>query len=202
MKIKLVNKTQWYGPDLIRIARAALRAAGARPLRIGPSTLNHVHVTIKPPTGQRTRVVHGRAYLGSHTHPRPFKLYLPYPDALLGRADLKPIDRDQFLLEVCRVAHHEALHSVGAHHKDMTPEQRYCTQDVPWASELQLRTKSEVRPPKPVPSREERMAADQVERLEHVRAMHKKALTRAKRAATLEKKWRRRLQAAEKRNGA
>jgi hypothetical protein len=69
---------------------------------------------------------------------------------------------------------------------------------VPWVEALPLRAKTELRPPKPEVPREERRAADQVERLEHVRAMHKKSLTRLKRALTFEKKWRRRLKALER----
>jgi hypothetical protein len=93
--------------------------------------------------------------------------------------------------EVARVMHHEALHGVGARHADMTELQYWARQPVPWAADLPLRVQEE----KPV----DRAAAFQ-DKLAHSRGMLRRAETRAKRADTILKKWRRRVAALEKRS--
>ena len=186
MKIKIVNKTDWHTADLKRIAHAAMVAAGARPFKFREVT---VYVNDSRRRGGR---VHGRAWIGKHIDPQNWVLFLPTPERATG------YDPGELLRVACQVAHHEALHAVGARHADMTEEQRYCTQAVPWADALVLRTKAEVRPPKPEPAPEEARQAAFEERLAHVGEMHKRALTRLKRAATFEKKWRRRLKALER----
>jgi len=94
-----------------------------------------------------------------------------------------------WITEVCQVALHEAMHLAGVRHKDMTEEQCYCSMPVPWAADLQLRIKET---PVEVP-REERVAAARADRLGHAQAMLAKAITRSKRAVTIEKKWKRRV---------
>jgi len=189
MKIKIVNKTDWHTADLKRIAHAAMVAAGARPVT---HRLVTVYVNDSRRRGGR---VHGRAWIGKHIDPQNWVLFLPTPE----RAATYVL-HGALLRVACQVAHHEALHAVGARHADMTEEQRYCNQAVPWASALVLRSKAEVRPPKPEPAPEEVRQAAFEDRTAHVREMHKRALTRLKRATTFEKKWRRRLKMLERRN--
>lgn len=193
MKIKIVNKTEWSTNDLRAIARAAMEAAGAQPRRLVGVPLHVLPITVYVNVSRkRDGRVHGRAWIGRHGDPQNWELLLPNPKK---SAHL----RAELLRHACQVAHHEALHAVGARHEDMTEEQRYCRQAVPWASKLRLRTKAELRPPKPEPAPEERRQAAFEERASHVRSMHKRALTRLKRALTFEKKWRRRLKMLEKR---
>jgi hypothetical protein len=187
MKLKIVNKTDWHTADLKRIAHAALVAAGARPFKFREVT---VYVN---ESQRRSGRVHGKAWIGRHIDPQNWVLFLPTPERAA-----RHYTRELLKRIACQVAHHEALHAVGARHADMTDEQRYCTQAVPWADGLVLRSKAEVRPPKPEPAPEEARQAAFEDRLAHVRAMHKRSLTRAKRAATLEKKWSRRLRALER----
>ena len=185
MKITIENKTSWSTNDLRAIARAALEAAGATndPWRCTV----YVHVSKR-----RAGLVHGKAWIGRRSNPQNWVLFLPRPESVRLRTELLNV--------VCCVAHHEALHAVGARHEDMTEEQRYCRQTLPWASSLRLRTKAELRPSKPELAPEERREAAFEDKLTHVRSMHKRSLTRLKRALTFEKKWRRRLKMLERRN--
>jgi hypothetical protein len=194
---RITNTSDWSTNDVRAIVKAACEAAGMTGIprvtvgRTGRRA--HKFITDSPEHILRHRI-RGWAYVQSPAVPGRIKMLLPDVD------QVPPELRDLFRRHVAQVAHHEALHSVGAHHKDMTDAQRWCYQDVPWVEAMPLRAKSELRPPKPEVPREERRAADQVERLEHVRAMHKKSLTRVKRAQTFEKKWRRRLRALEKKS--
>jgi len=181
---RIRNQTDWSTNDLRAVIAAACEAAGM----VG---IPDVTVLQKKP-----HVLHwfvtGRAWLGTHRDPGKILLIMSGPS--YSKTDS---DRLLILLDLARTAHHEALHSVGAHHGDMTEEQRYCRQPVPWADALVLRTKSELRP-RPEVSLVERSAAKLAERLEHVQSMHRRAVTRLKRAETLEKKWRRRLKMLER----
>ena len=115
------------------------------------------------------------------------RVRLPQPDKLRS-------DRNELVKAFAQLCHHEALHAVGVVHKDMTEDQYYCRQSVPWSEGLQLRSKDEL-----TPAEEARKAAHD-DKLSHVRSMHKKALTRLKRAETIEKKWGRRLRMLEKKS--
>ncbi len=181
---RIKNLTDWSTNDLRAVISAACEAAGM----VG---VPEVLVRQRKPNVDHWFVT-GRAWLGTHRDPGKILLVMSGP--AYSRTDS---DRLLILLDLARTAHHEALHSVGAHHGDMTEEQRYCRQDVPWADALRLRTKSELRPRTEV-SPVERSAARLADRLEHVRSMHRRALTRVKRAETLEKKWRRRLRMLER----
>lgn len=177
MKLQLTNKTRWHDADLRKLILGALRAVGARPLQ------SHVwKVDVHPARTQRTS---GWAFLGSRWTPRRMRLRLPQPDKLRGA-------RVELVKAFAQLCHHETLHAVGVEHKDMTDEQLYCRQSVPWAEGLQLRSKDELTPA------EEASKAAHEDKLAHVRAMHKKACTRRKRAETIEKKWARRLKMLEK----
>lgn len=195
---KIKNETAWSTNDLRVILMSACNAAGmtGTPAVVIGNTGRRMHKFFSvgdapsPETVLRNRI-RGWAFVQSPSNPGRIRMLLPRPDQVPEEL------RDLFKAHVAQVAHHEALHAVGGTHKDMTDEQRWCRQDVPWAAFLRLRTKAEVSPPVP---REERQAADQIERLEHVRSMHKKALTRLKRATTFEKKWRARLKRLERKS--
>lgn len=93
--------------------------------------------------------------------------------------------RDQF----ARVILHEALHWKGVRHGDMTDEQRYCKGDAPaWCSDIEVAFAPLLEHPKD--GRKGKLA--------HARAMLARAERKLKLATTIEKRWRRRVAAAER----
>lgn len=176
MKIEVDNHTRWNTADLRALYRAALRQAGAKP-RV------RAHLTVKCRRGAPD--VDGNCYYGTHSSPGRACIFVPGPGKLTSAMLLGDSLRD----EVARVMHHEALHGVGARHKDMTEEQYWARQPVPWAMRLKLRWTEE----KTVDR-----AAAHTDKLAHSRGMLRRAETRAKRAATILKKWRRRVAALER----
>ena len=196
MKVSITNTSRWNTSDLRATVTSACIAAGMTgnvEVEVGHTGKRFHKRRIDTPESVLRSRIRGWAYIRTPANPGRIYLLLPKPEHVTN--DLRHV----FDLMIAQVVHHEALHSVGARHKHMTYEQRWCLQNIPPDGRVHIRTKTEVRPPKPEPPREERRAADQVERLEHVRSMHKRALTRVKRAQTLEKKWRRRLHTLEKR---
>jgi hypothetical protein len=181
MKIKLTNKTSFRDDDLRKIMHEACARAGVAAkwivFRVNPGKL-HIRgrATI---ANQRSSLIWGTCTMRI---PK-FEIWGP------GRHGERERTERNWITEICQVALHEAMHLAGVRHKDMTEEQYYCRMPVPWAAEMQLRAK-EVAPAVP---REERMAAARGDRLEHAQAMLAKAQTRSKRAATIEKKWKRRV---------
>jgi|SRR5882672_2010884 len=172
MKISLTNKTAYRDDDLRALVRGACDAAGVS-LRILRLTVVHA---------KRARVsgyAHYPQGKRSFTTVNTMRLRIPKP----GVADIGLVAR------VAKVALHEAMHTNGARHADMTEEQRYCTMPVPWSESLLLRAKEAPAAPDP----ELRKAAARADRLEHAQAMLAKAQTRRKRAETIEKKWKRRV---------
>lgn len=181
MKITLTNKTKYRDDDLRKIMREACAHAGVAAkevrFRIHPGKL-HIRgrATL---ASRRSSLIWGTCTMSIP----PFDLWGP------GRHGERERTESKWVTEVCQVALHEAMHLAGVRHKDMTEEQLYCQMPVPWAADLQLRTKEE-----PVTvSREERTAAARADRLEHAQAMLAKAVTRSKRAKTIETKWKRRV---------
>lgn len=179
--IHVKNRTLWNTADLRRLYAAALKAAGAagktaRLIVKGPKR-GHLGAD------HWSKGVRGHCYFGSHARPGTCTMFLP--DA--GHAERIGETHKAFILRVARVMHHEALHAVGARHKDMTNLQRYSLQDVPWAEGFELRWAPwsygwEPAKEKPVVNLVEVRAA-------HAEKMLKRAQTRLKRARTLEKKW-------------
>lgn len=167
MKIQLDNNTHYRDDDLRAIVRAALQVV-CFPQQKLRTLVVHVVYTRQPD------YVTGKAYLGSYKRPGHY-MWLRLPKEKVNLAD------------AVRVTHHEVLHLVGARHKDMTKEQRRCHgHPLPdWGTGLQLR-KNE-----PKSTRKPKASVD--DKLKHAEAMHKKALTRLKRATTIEKKWRQKL---------
>lgn len=181
MRILMVNLTQFHDDDLRAIVRAACVKAGVAArtitLRVNPGRL-HVRgrATVAP---KRSQLLCGSFTLQIP----PFESWDP------RRHGKRERTIQEWVTEICQVALHEAMHLAGVRHQDMTEEQLYCKMPVPWSAGMQLRDK-EVRPELP---REERLAAARGDRLKHAERMLSKARTRLKRAATIEKKWRRRV---------
>ncbi len=186
MKIQIINKTTFRDDDLRAIMRVACKCAGVAAkkvvFRVSPGKL-HIRGRATLPR-QRTALIWGTCTMRIP----PFRLWGP------GRHGEREHTEREWITEVCQVALHEAMHLAGVRHKDMTEEQHYCRMAVPWSAQMQLRTKEA---PATVP-REERMAADRSNRLEHAQSMLRKAETRAKRANTILKKWERRVKTASK----
>lgn len=170
MKIKLTNKTAYRDDDVRALVRGACAAAGTQ-VRV-------LHLMV---SYARRNAVSGNAYVpgpGRRKHfSNTMRLRIPKPGVAIRQGS------------VAQVALHEAMHVAGAQHQDMTAEQWDCTMPVPWAEHLQLRVKEA--PDKPDP--ELRKAALRSDRLEHAQVMLAKAETRAKRADTILKKWKRRV---------
>ena len=107
---------------------------------------------------------------------------------LQGLTMVLTLPRDPKLFDLAnfaRTAHHEALHWKGVDHSEMTDDQRYCRGPVPsWAEGIVVGFEE---PTKPDPSEAG------AKRLQHAQEMLAKARTRAKRAATIEKKWKRKV---------
>jgi hypothetical protein len=181
--MRIINTSDWRTDDLRAIVSAALKAAGVPGMWRGEL---YVHTSRK---NRYTMRVFGRARLGHSAQRHGLQMWLELPT--LEWVELNV--RGNFLEHVCQVAHHEALHIVGARHGDMTEEQAWCKQSVPWAKTLVLRPALEMTPVV------DKVAAF-VEKIEHVRARYKRAVTRLKRATTIAKKWERRLKLLEKRH--
>lgn len=85
-----------------------------------------------------------------------------------------------------KVAAHEFAHCRGMTHQTMPTRYKWASptwrERYAWANELGIRRT----PPKAKPSREEK----RTKALQHAVAMHAKAVTRVKRAQTIERKWR------------
>ncbi len=168
MKIKLTNKTQYRDDDLRSIVHGACDAAGARTKKL---ELTVVY--------SRGSYVSGYASYPRLNGSGRMRLRIPRPGCeILGGT-------------VAQVCVHEAMHLAGARHRDMTEEQRYCRMATLWSNGLQLRVK-ELKPMVKLEPKLQRAAA-RADRLGHAQAMLAKAQTRSKRAATIEKKWKRRV---------
>ena len=181
MRIDLRNETEFRSDDVRRLVSAALRAVGflpgARPPRFD----------VVPSRSSR---VSGFAALGTDRRFHGLRARLRLPPRRLWT--------DDTWRDIVATTVHECMHLVGSEHRDMTEGQYRCTLPLPaWAADLQLRDAE----PAPTVSREERVAAARGDRLEHARAMLKKAETRSKRAETIRKKWARRLRELERRQG-
>lgn len=182
MKIQLINKTQFRDDDLRAILREACKHAGVAAKRVVfRACVGKLHIR-----GRATVAPNGRSSLiwGTCTMWIPkFEIWGP------GRHGERERTERAWVNEVCQVMLHEAMHLAGVRHADMTDEQLMCKMPVPWSDRHQLRRKEQ---PDQTPL-EERRAAARAGRLEHAREMLTKARTRLKRAATIEKKWKRRV---------
>lgn len=166
MRILLKNRTKYRDDDLRAIVHGACKAAGvgAQTLTVFVSSARRAHVS-------------GWAYFPTHRtqSANSMKLRIPAP-------------HQTTVEKVAQVALHEAMHLRGARHADMTEEQLHCTMAVPWASDLPLRLRDAA--PEDCGLKK---AATRAERLSHAQKMLLKAVTRRKRAATIEAKWQRRV---------
>jgi len=164
MKIEIIrNRSAFRADDLRKLIRRACKAVGARGDKL--FTIND---------GRYPTWTGGRAVVGSRAHE--------------ARGVTLSIGRECPVEDIARVICHELMHTVGARHRDMTPEQRACSQAVPWAEGFELRKKPEPEQPTPE-SPAERGSRLRAEREAHARAMLAKATTRRRRAVSIERKW-------------
>lgn len=89
------------------------------------------------------------------------------------------------MLTVARVFEHEVLHCQGISHRQMRSDVHHCSQPVPWAEGLQLRTKE----PKPKPTIEDRIQRRALKAYERVTLLEREI----KRKMNLLKKWKRKV---------
>jgi len=174
MEVKIENATPYETDDLRALIRATLRAVGYDMSR--SRFVLRVEVV-----NARSAHVSGRASLGDNRvhHGLWMKLRLPKP------AKWTPSTWQR----IVALTIHECMHLVGSRHKDMTEAQRFATLPLPaWAKGLTLRVAETV----PVV---EAKAAARSNRLAHANQMLRRAETRAKRAATILAKWKRRVRA-------
>lgn len=192
----LENHTRYRTADLERVILGALNAAG-----IERHGRDRVVVTYTRGGGFT-----GEAWKGKVTrwngHPR-MRLRLPEV------GEFETVDFPQLVWLV----RHEVAHWQGLDHSQMAPsllywyrhERRRISSTTPvgselplpdWAAglEVELEDEEPVHPTKPRPVADDRRE----QKLAHARAMLARAERKAKLAATIEKRWRRRLQAAER----
>lgn len=184
-KLRLVNETDWYTPDVRRLVRAALASMGISEART-------------------VRVVHARQTSWSTGHARinsrdmTVRVHSPaiVVDGRHARDPMLPLGRAQ-VLDLCGCILHEAEHNLGLRHEDMIDgfggrkhgDRR--ASFLPWAEDLVVRSKVAVDaaraasrpPPPPPPTLEER-------------AEKRRAAREAKQAKLLAQ-WERRLRLAQ-----
>lgn len=186
--MKVNNLTDWRTDQIKALVQKVAEA------ELEPKARKSLVVTVKyRRTGYRG--VLGRAHLGTRLRPaRNLDLYLRRPQTLEALEMPKG--------DVVMLAHtiaHEMAHLKGMTHREMRGFKRYDYSEgwaeyYAWAEAFEIR----VRPAKAKPT-----ASDIVGRkLEHAAAMLAKAKTRARRASTIEKKWRTKLRYYEKKMAA
>jgi len=175
MKIELRNKTTLNSDDLRTIVKLACKQAGVAAPQLILEVVHSRYGVSGRATVPRSRSALLRGYM---------KLRIPKPESYAAAHDqqhpLVPL-----VIEVARVALHEAMHLAGVRHRDMTEEQFLARMPVPWASALGLRMGE----PWSVADLQRDSAALRSDRLTHAQQMLAKAVTRRKRATTIEKKW-------------
>jgi hypothetical protein len=176
--MKIRNETKWSTDDLRAIISAALAHRGV------PSTGLVVEVV---PSRHR---ISGVARIGKMHKRWSGAKEMFYGNWMKLRL---PHNSDEKLKVVAAVIEHEVAHLQGLTHGTMSDALRWCTQEVSWLGELQLREEE-----KPCVNK----AAVRADRLAHAERMLAKAETREKRATTLRKKWERRVRALERVGGA
>jgi hypothetical protein len=165
MKLFVHNKTVFNTRALRRFFLAGIRAYGLEP-KYGDYVIEVVYQTRL----RGTRWVHGKATM----HGRWVQMFLPRPinpDQEKSIARLRERGIDEKLVrryegsleldvaDLALVFEHELAHNAGLGHADMTDDVKWCRGPVPtWASGF-LPADFAPAPPKPKPSRAERLAA-------------------------------------------
>jgi hypothetical protein len=167
----LRNHTRWATADLRRIVAAGLAAHGL--------VRCTVHITYARRAAQKLA---GRARIGTRgscaTAAGVMWLYLPRP----------PADGAWLARLVASTVDHEVYHLRGLRHGAFPAHARWVTPDAPppwWGPALGAVAWCAPAAPKPRPTAPERRAV----RLAHAQALLAKAVTRTKRAATIEARW-------------
>lgn len=173
--MRLVNETRWRTADLRAIVDRAAREEADAPTR------RRLHITIRYRRGTQTWTT-GNAYLGTPERPGTIRVFVT-------RHAVDPVS-------LAHTAAHEIAHARGVDHQTMRGSPRYTFTDgwrerYAWAASMPIRAIEPRAKVKPTP----------VDRLAHARALHKAALTRLRRAQTIEQKWRRRVRDLERRTG-
>lgn len=168
--MKLTNRTSYRTDQLKAILQRCAE------MEVEAEDRKRLVVTVK--YSRRPGRYSGHARLGGQhctRGPLPVTLCLPKPGWTNGR-------------KVAWLACHEFAHSRGTNHRNMAAFYRWPNFDherYAWAFELPLEAAPVQAKPKPD------RAAAQSKRLDHARAMLKKADTRLKRATTIHRKWKR-----------
>ena len=166
--LQVLNETGYDTRAIRRLIVRALRAQGMR-------VVGAVRVVY---TGGRGH--HGCATVGRSASMPGLNMSLSLP------RDPAQLDVGKF----ARVIRHEVMHWRGVRHADMTDDQNYCRGACPeWAEGVVIAHRERA-----VPIDDERRE----KRLAHARAMLARAERKAKLAATIVKRWKRRVAAAER----
>lgn len=175
--LKVTNETGYDTRALRRIIVGAIRAV-CLPVR------GAVRVTYHRPGEYKNAAWHGGSAAYGRVERKEDGGFITYQ----GLTMVLTLPRDPALFDLAnfaRTAHHEALHWKGVDHTEMTDAQLRCSGPVPdWAVGVVV----EFRAPKK-PDVEELS----VRKVRHAQEMLAKARTRAKRASTIEKKWKRKV---------
>lgn len=180
--MRIINRTRWSTEDLRRIIAASMRARGVRStgvtVRISPSK---THVT-------------GWAYIGRWVG--GVEISPTMKTVRRFRQGMEMAIRIPSEFDPCylaRVIDHEVAHLAGLGHKDMGEALYNCTQALDWLPSVPPVITLEAEP-----EGEAIAAASRANRFEHAKVMLARAETRAKRAQTILKKWRRRVSAMQR----
>lgn len=167
--LQVLNETGYDTRAIRRLIIRALRAQGMR-----------VRGAVRVVYTGGGDAHHGCAALGDNIHWCGLNMSLSVP------RDPSQLDVGQF----ARVIRHECMHWRGVRHGDMTEDQLYCRGATPqWAEGVSIAHRD-----KPVPSK----ASQREDKLAHARVMLAIAERKARLAATIVKRWKRRVAAAER----
>lgn len=178
--MRILNETHWRTEQ---IKRLIFRVAQDE---LDPGQLRHAQITIKYRKNGWLKM--GHCTYGTPRNPRVIMTLL------LPRTG--PVDLPAYALIIA----HELAHARGGRHREMYKTNRYWwlegwQERYGYASGFPIEEVVET----PKPSREDALLQRRTEAVSHAQAMLAKAVTRAKRADTIVKKWRVRLKAAERR---
>jgi len=180
--MRIINGTWWSTEDLRRIIAASMKARGVKSTR--------VTVTI----AKAKKYVTGFARLGRWVGPTQLSPNVVAPRRFIqgGYMTIRiPAEVDP--CDVARVIDHEVAHLAGLKHADMGEALYNCTQSLDW-----LPNALPILAPEAEPDGTALAAASRANRFEHAKVMLARAETRAKRAQTILKKWRRRVSAMQR----
>jgi hypothetical protein len=173
IKLKFENRTRWDGRVIRSLVLLGLREHGIR---------DRCEVVVR--YQRKGSTICGLAAVGGR-----------WMELIMPRETDPGLDLGVVVRKLSSTIDHEILHLRGLMHRQFPAHARYCTpKGAPWHPPGCLEL-----PVLGVLGADTAAKDPFLVKLAHARKMHGKALTRLKRAATIEAKWKRRVKAMEKR---